>query len=96
VRRYGRLLAATALLPLAPAGAQSLSANQSATDAPMVVPAGYRLVWSDEFDKGKAPDPAKWAYDTSRNREGWYNNELQYYAANRAENVRVEDGALLI
>lgn len=65
-------------------------------DEPMAVPAGYALVWSDEFDAAGAPDPKKWAYDTSRNREGWYNNELQYYAANRRENVRVEDGRLVI
>ena len=31
------------------------------------------------------PDTAsRWAYDTERNRLGWYNNERQYYAANAA------------
>ncbi len=60
------------------------------------VPAGYHLVWADEFDKGGAPDPAKWSYDTDRNKEGWWNNEAQYYAANRPENVRIQDGHLII
>lgn len=60
------------------------------------VPAGYRLVWSDEFDGGSLPDASKWAYDTSRNREGWWNDEAQYYAAARAKNTRIEDGRLII
>lgn len=59
-------------------------------------PAGYELVFSDEFDSGTKPDPDKWAYDTHRNAEGWYNNEKQYYAEARAENARIENGALII
>lgn len=57
---------------------------------------GYRLVWSDEFNTDGLPDPAKWTYDTDRNAAGWYNNERQYYAANRPENARVENGVLII
>lgn len=56
----------------------------------------YRLVWSDEFEADGAIDPVRWSHDASRNREGWYNDELQYYAANRLENVRIEDGKLVI
>lgn len=59
-------------------------------------PAGYRLVWSDEFDVAGLPDPSRWAYDTERNRLGWYNNERQYYAAARYENTLVVDGRLRI
>ncbi len=59
-------------------------------------PAGYQLVWSDEFNRSGPPDSAKWAYDTEANRSGWYNNELQYYAASRAENASVVDGHLII
>jgi beta-glucanase (GH16 family) len=58
--------------------------------------AGYRLVWNDEFNVDGPPDPARWVYDVERNREGWYNNELQYYSANRPENARVEGGRLVI
>ena len=60
------------------------------------VPAGHVLVWSDEFDQPGLPDPAKWAHDTERNSLGWYNDELQYYAANRLENAQVRDGRLHI
>jgi beta-glucanase (GH16 family) len=59
-------------------------------------PEAYRLVWSDEFDIDGLPDPTRWTYDVERNRDGWYNNELQYYSANRLENARVEGGRLVI
>ena len=66
------------------------------TDESLALPAGYKLVWSDEFEKPGLPDSGKWAWDTARNKQGWYNNELQYYAADRLENVRVESGHLII
>ena len=59
-------------------------------------PANYRLVWSDEFSTDGLPDPAKWAYDTERNREGWHNNELQYYSGPRKENAKIKKGILHI
>lgn len=59
-------------------------------------PPRYELVWADEFDRYGPPDPAKWSWDTHANKTGWYNKELQYYAADRAENARVEDGRLII
>lgn len=59
-------------------------------------PAGYELVFSDEFDSGTMPDLAKWSYDTHRNAEGWYNNEKQYYSEARRENARIENGNLII
>ncbi|MFN3353233.1 MAG: family 16 glycosylhydrolase [Brevundimonas sp.] len=59
-------------------------------------PADHRLVWSDEFDRDGLPNPARWRYDTHANRSGWYNDERQYYAADRAENARVENGVLVI
>lgn len=59
--------------------------------------AGFtRLAWADEFSVNGLPDASKWAYDTERNQAGWYNNELQYYAANRLENAQVRDGNLII
>ncbi len=57
---------------------------------------GWTLVWSDEFNTPGLPNSRKWAYDTERNRAGWYNNELQYYANARLENSRVENGSLFI
>ena len=60
------------------------------------LPTGYQLVWSDDFDSGDLPDPARWAYDVIRNRAGWANEELQYYSAARRENARIENGVLII
>lgn len=59
-------------------------------------PAGYRLVWADEFDTPGLPDNTRWGYDTERNRLGWWNNERQYYAAARFQNSVVEGGRLHI
>ena len=60
------------------------------------VPSGHVLVWSDEFNTDGLPDPSRWDYDTGRNREGWFNNERQYYAQARAENSVVSNGRLRI
>jgi beta-glucanase (GH16 family) len=64
--------------------------------AALAVPAGYHLVWADEFERDGLPDPAKWAYDTGMNKAGWHNRELQYYSGPRAENTRVQGGRLVI
>ncbi len=93
-------LAATALLLLHACGGGGGSSGDN-TDASTAMPqggkpAGYQLVWSDEFDTPGLPDAAKWEHDTVANRTGWFNNELQYYAANRPENARVEGGRLII
>ena len=60
------------------------------------IPAGFRLVWSDEFEDAGLPNTAKWSFDTERNAVGWYNNELQYYGNARVENSSVENGLLVI
>jgi len=82
------------LTPVLLAAAQSLSANNYAISEPMPSHAA-KLIWSDEFN-GKSLDMSKWSFDTSRNKLGWYNKELQYYAANRPENLRLENGKLII
>ena len=85
---------ATLILSL---GATTPSSAQSPeSPAPSTIPANYRLVWADEFNADGHPDPAKWAHDTGRNKVGWHNNELQYYAGPRLENARVQGGKLLI
>jgi beta-glucanase (GH16 family) len=57
------------------------------------------LVMQDEFDTDGAPNKAIWGYDIGNGSittgAGWGNNELQYYT-NRTENVKVENGYLLI
>jgi len=52
----------------------------------------WELVWSDEFLENGLPDPDKWTYEVGYIR----NNEKQYYTEARSENVRVEDGKLII
>jgi beta-glucanase (GH16 family) len=59
-------------------------------------PEGYKLKWADEFAKAGLPDANNWNYDTEANATGWYNNELQYYAARRPQNAFVSNGALTI
>jgi beta-glucanase (GH16 family) len=76
--------------------ADSAALTLTVTAMSLNAPAGYLPVWSDEFDVDGLPDPAKWDYDTDRNRLGWYNNELQYYARDRPENARVSGGKLII
>jgi beta-glucanase (GH16 family) len=87
----------------APVGATDLLTQSPASSGvgalATPVPAGadgMTLVWSDEFDTPGLPDARKWVHDTGRNRVGWFNNELQYYASNRLENARVENGRLII
>jgi beta-glucanase (GH16 family) len=55
---------------------------------------GRTLLWNDEFNTDGLPDPGKWNYDTERNRVGWYNNELQYYANGRLQNSSIASGVL--
>jgi beta-glucanase (GH16 family) len=66
------------------------------SDPSTAAPDGYSLVWSDEFDVDGLPDPTRWDHDTDRNKLGWYNNEQQYYARDRADNAVVSDGRLVI
>jgi len=54
----------------------------------------WNLVWSDEFD-GNSLNTNNWVYDIGTGSGGWGNNELQYYT-NRTENVKVENGNLVI
>lgn len=81
-------------LALVIAQAVSLAATNYSVDMPMAPPTAAPS-WADEFN-GKTIDTRNWRFDTSRNKQGWYNNELQYYAAARAANARIEGGALVI
>jgi len=53
------------------------------------------LVWQDEFDTDGSPNVENWNYDIGTGRNGWGNNESQYYT-DRTENVTVVDGVLKI
>ena len=83
------------ILALAAAAAvQTLSANNYSVDVPMHAPVGAPS-WSDEFG-GPALERSKWGFDTSHNKGGWFNGELQYYGADRPQNLRIADGKLII
>lgn len=59
---------------------------------PTPTPSPWTLVWSDEFES-ETLNPQNWLFDKGAG--GWGNNELQYYS-NRPENIRIEDGVLII
>lgn len=92
---FAAALVLAAQVPQAGADAEPVAAAKADRE-PDRAPPGYELVFADEFNSGEMPDPAKWAYDTHRNAIGWYNNELQYYSADRPENARIENGNLVI
>lgn len=80
-----------------PPAPQTATGKGGAASGAIGLPAGYRLVWSDEFDgRGPLPDASKWDYDTGMNKQGWHNHEKQYYSGPRAENAALIDGKLVI
>ncbi len=94
-----RAIACAAVLAATPAIAQQAEHRPPSTapaSGALVRPASHRLVWSDEFDRAGLPDPSRWDYDVERNRQGWANEELQYYSAARRQNARVARGMLTI
>ena len=52
----------------------------------------WELVWSDEFSGEGLPDANKWTTEVGYLR----NQEKQYYTGNRTENVRIENGNLIL
>ncbi len=68
----------------------------------IVTPAGYTLVWQDEFNatsdgRNSMPDKSLWWYETGAN--GWGNNEIQNYIAGATGKdtcAVVSDGTLKI
>ena len=73
---------------------QTSTITHTSTVTPIVTatpPAGWTLVWSDEFD-GPSIDSGNWGYDTG----AWpYNSELEYYTTNTT-NSYIENGNLVI
>ena len=67
------------------------------TDETQTVTTFTKLVMADEFETEGAPNKGMWTFDIGRgpNGDGWGNQELQYYT-DRTENVKVENGFLLI
>ena len=61
---------------------------------PEPVQGEWALVWEDAFDI-TALNQDNWSFDIGTGNNGWGNNELQYYT-DRPENIRIEDGILVI
>ncbi|MDH3510526.1 MAG: family 16 glycosylhydrolase [Gammaproteobacteria bacterium] len=57
----------------------------------------FELIFADEFNTGNAPNEDVWNYDLGYgpNSFGWGNDEWQLYTRD-AENIRIEDGNLVI
>lgn len=70
--------------------------------APDPGPSGWDLVWSDEFDEpaGTVPDPESWTHEigdtTPDGKNGWGNDELQYYTDDPANAATDGDGNLVV
>jgi beta-glucanase (GH16 family) len=85
---------AVALAALLPACSGNPSPTAPAAPAATPSPAAsgaWTLVFADEFDTPGALDPAKWGYEIGYVR----NDEKQSYTS-RSENVRAENGTLVI
>jgi hypothetical protein len=88
-RNYFDFLMLTTLILSVPVGrAQASNGNLP------VAPAGWELIWHDEFDQPGLPNSALWSYDVGG--DGWGNREAQFYTSGRLENARVEQGHLII
>lgn len=68
----------------------SWSMMNAAEPPPPAARAGWKLIWSDEFDKPGKPDPKKWVYEY----QGFLRNkEMQWYTSDE-KNAYVKDGCL--
>jgi len=74
----------------APPGGAGSGANAGSGGSPaIVIPAGYQLVWHDEFEVDGAPNPAVYNFEKGFAR----NEEAQWY---QSANATVKDGLLVI
>ena len=73
-------------------GGPAMTAPTAVTDSSGHVPAGYELVWNDEFDYTGLPDSNRWGYQVGGH--GWTAKEMQMYTKADPTNVNVADGKL--
>lgn len=52
------------------------------------------LIFEETFNEGTLPNQSNWDYDVGG--KGWGNGELQYYTYANPENVKIQDGKLII
>ena len=82
-----------------PSAGFSKPADAEYVEPDIPTPAGYELVWQEEFNESATglPDTRKWWYETAE--PGWVNNELQTYIAGKKGDIvtaDVSDGTLKI
>ncbi len=83
-------------------GGEDVTVTLKDNRAPDPGPSGWDLVWSDEFDEpaGTAPNPANWTHEigdtTPDAKNGWGNDELQYYTDDPANAATDGNGNLVI
>ena len=81
---------------------EEITVNLKDNRAPDPGPTGWKLVWADEFNEpaGTPPNPANWAYEigdtTPDGKNGWGNEELQYYTDDPANAATDGNGNLVI
>lgn len=88
--KYSTLLPAVVLIAILACRSEKPTQNNKSDSIPE--PAGWKLVWNDEF-KNTGIDLTKWEHEV--NAWGGGNNELQYYTS-RSQNSYIKDGALVI
>jgi beta-glucanase (GH16 family) len=76
------------------AGTQGTS-DAGTPEAGSADPAGWKLVWSDEFEgaSGSLPDATRWVFE--KGGDGWGNNQ-QEYDTDRAENAALDGSGQLV
>jgi beta-glucanase (GH16 family) len=74
--------------------ASTAASTDISAEGQSFVPAGYDMVWNDEFNEGSMPNPTRWGYQTGNH--GWTAKEVQVYNKANPANVGVENGMLRI
>jgi beta-glucanase (GH16 family) len=81
---------------------ENVTLNLKDNRAPDPGPAGWQLAWADEFDgdAGAPPNPANWNHElgdtTPDGKNGWGNEELQYYTDSTDNSATDGNGNLVI
>ncbi|MCL2073732.1 MAG: family 16 glycosylhydrolase [Marinilabiliaceae bacterium] len=67
---------------------KTVKVMQDAGEEPNYIPPGYSLIWQDEFNeprlsngKPTLPKNSHWWFETGHGKDGWGNNEIQYYVS---------------
>ena len=94
MNKFFNIFLLTVFIFLFMTGCDEVTAPETQTDPTEFT--NYELVWFDEFNQADSTlDSEKWGYDIGYGGEGWGNDEWQLYT-DSPENVRVENGNMII